>query len=432
MLRAVGYLHSHRIVHRDIKLENFVYESEDPASHLKLIDFGIAKRIASETTNISRDATVGTISYMAPEAVRHGAIKLGRPSDIWSLGIILYQMAYRRSPFAHLEPMQRLFALSDPDVDVEFPPGHRLEHHTPETQALLVDVLKRCLQRDPSQRASIPQLLEHHFLKDDVRLARASFDRTMEALVAGFCAAAKEVLCGEEADAAGEELLRGSWQWLSDEVWEQLLRAPATGSKGRGVLAERPALGGAADFAGFRPLQEHLQRWVARGGAKRQRAGALPSQAPSNLSAEEAPADEPSPAGAVALPPPPPAPPATAQAPMPRGPPAPPPRRQPLAHAPPSAADSAKPAKVPGAARGAGPAMSIQAELLQKQRSILRKAVPAPGKENKSGPCRGGGKTREEAVPESLVLRRLRDRCALAENQQADDEHTEHTGWTHQ
>ena len=46
-------------------------------------------RIASNTTNISRESSVGTISYMAPEAVKQGAVKIGRPSDVWSLGIIL-------------------------------------------------------------------------------------------------------------------------------------------------------------------------------------------------------------------------------------------------------------------------------------------------------------------------------------------------------
>ncbi|CAE7650264.1 mph1 [Symbiodinium sp. CCMP2592] len=58
---------------------------------------------------------------MAPEAVKQGAVKMGRPSDIWSLGIILYQMVYMKAPFAHLDPMQRLFALtvtrSDKDGD---------------------------------------------------------------------------------------------------------------------------------------------------------------------------------------------------------------------------------------------------------------------------------------------------------------------------
>merc|ERR550532_1726990 len=137
MLEAVQAVHDERIVHSDLKPSNFLLAK----GQLKLIDFGIAKRISSETTNIHRDATVGTISYMAPEAVRQGAIKLGRAADVWSLGIILYQMAYRRSPFAHLEPVQRLFALSDPDFDIEFPPGHRLESHSAETKALLTDIL---------------------------------------------------------------------------------------------------------------------------------------------------------------------------------------------------------------------------------------------------------------------------------------------------
>ncbi|CAK9048037.1 unnamed protein product [Durusdinium trenchii] len=110
---------------------------------LKLIDFGIAKRIASNTTNISRESSVGTISYMAPEAVKQGAVKIGRPSDVWSLGIILYQMIYMRAPFAHLDPMQRLFALTDPNVSVEFPASHRFEQHSKAMKDTLLDVLQR-------------------------------------------------------------------------------------------------------------------------------------------------------------------------------------------------------------------------------------------------------------------------------------------------
>ncbi|CAE7383908.1 mph1, partial [Symbiodinium sp. CCMP2456] len=108
MLEAVQVVHSERVVHSDLKPGNFLLVKQS----LKLIDFGIAKRIASNTTNISRESSVGTISYMAPEAVKQGAVKMGRPSDIWSLGIILYQMVYMKAPFAHLDPMQRLFALT--------------------------------------------------------------------------------------------------------------------------------------------------------------------------------------------------------------------------------------------------------------------------------------------------------------------------------
>lgn len=162
MLEAVQVIHDKRIVHSDLKPGNFLLVN----GRLKLIDFGIAKRIASETTHISRDASVGTISYMAPEALRQGELKLGRPSDIWSLGIILYQMVYRRSPFAHLEPMQRLFVLSDPNAEVSFPSDHRLQSHSEETKAQFLDVVERCLKRDPALRPAIPELLDHAFFAE--------------------------------------------------------------------------------------------------------------------------------------------------------------------------------------------------------------------------------------------------------------------------
>eukprot|EP00913_Durusdinium_trenchii_P020489 g19248.t1 len=175
MLEAVQVVHQERVVHSDLKPGNFMLVKQ----RLKLIDFGIAKRRGSRVWSECRESSVGTISYMAPEAVKQGAVKIGRPSDVWSLGIILYQMIYMRAPFAHLDPMQRLFALTDPNVSVEFPASHLCATVRQDT---LLDVLQRCLQRDPARRPTIPELLQHPFvLREDVRLSRASFDRTFEA-----------------------------------------------------------------------------------------------------------------------------------------------------------------------------------------------------------------------------------------------------------
>ncbi|CAE7940399.1 mph1, partial [Symbiodinium sp. KB8] len=159
MLEAVQVIHQERIVHSDLKPGNFLLIS----GRLKVIDFGIAKRISNDTTNIQRDTSVGTLSYMAPEAVKQGQLKLGRASDIWSLGIILYQMVYGTPPLAHLDPMQRLLRLNDPVLRIEFPPGHLLEGQPAASKALL-EVLGGCLQRDPRRRPSLSELLAHRLL----------------------------------------------------------------------------------------------------------------------------------------------------------------------------------------------------------------------------------------------------------------------------
>ncbi len=151
MLEAVDHIHEHRIVHGDLKPANFVFVK----GQLKLIDFGIAKAISDHTTNIYRDSQIGTINYMAPEAIAPSSeaaaeegpkMRLGRASDIWSLGCILYQMLYGRPPFAALNTIQKLHAIPNPKYDIMYP-------STDDVDA--VDSIRACLVRSPSQRARI-------------------------------------------------------------------------------------------------------------------------------------------------------------------------------------------------------------------------------------------------------------------------------------
>lgn len=183
MLEAVQTIHEARIVHGDLKPANFVFVD----GVLKLIDFGIAKAINNDTTNIVRDSQVGTINYMSPEAIcdvsgksggagaglglgagrsRSGPVlKLGRASDIWSLGCILYQMAYGRTPFADLSLIQKLHAICDPNYAIAFPDCGN---------PALVAVMQGCLQRDPAKRPPIigvSGLLQHEFLRPQIKLA---------------------------------------------------------------------------------------------------------------------------------------------------------------------------------------------------------------------------------------------------------------------
>jgi serine/threonine-protein kinase TTK/MPS1 len=147
MLEAVDHIHHHRIVHGDLKPANFVFVK----GHLKLIDFGIAKAFSNDTTNIYRESQIGTVNYMAPEAIAPYAqespegdnitgtgggghsgmsMRLGRASDVWSLGCILYQMVYGRPPFAALTTIQKLHAIPNPKVDINYPDqgnGHAVD-----------------------------------------------------------------------------------------------------------------------------------------------------------------------------------------------------------------------------------------------------------------------------------------------------------------
>lgn len=163
MLMAVNTVHEAKIVHCDLKPANFLLVQ----GTLKLIDFGISKAIMNDTTNIVRENQVGTVNYMSPEALQEtsistqdhrGRLKIGRPSDIWSLGCILYELTFGKPPFAQFPTLiQRLHKILDPGYEIEFPPNY--------PNSDLIGVIKGCLMRPPKERHTLPQIFSHSFLK---------------------------------------------------------------------------------------------------------------------------------------------------------------------------------------------------------------------------------------------------------------------------
>jgi len=164
MLSAVHCIHEERIIHSDLKPANFLFVR----GALKLIDFGIAKAIVNEdTTNIYRENHIGTLNYMSPEAILDTGsgqdgprMKIGRASDVWSLGCILYEMVYGKTPFYKLHFIQKLQAIVNPNHKINFPQDDDAE--------AAIDAMKLCLCRNPEERPPIVGknglLNEHWFL----------------------------------------------------------------------------------------------------------------------------------------------------------------------------------------------------------------------------------------------------------------------------
>ncbi|MGA7859380.1 MAG: serine/threonine-protein kinase [Terracidiphilus sp.] len=138
---ALDYMHKRGIVHRDLKPENVMVDDQD---HIKLIDFGIAmKEDARRLTFVNLTATMGTPDYISPEQVK--GQRGDQRSDIYALGIMLYEMLTGRVPFAEPNP---LAAMNERLLNDPAPPRDL----NPEISPALQEILYRALERDPRHR----------------------------------------------------------------------------------------------------------------------------------------------------------------------------------------------------------------------------------------------------------------------------------------
>ena len=150
LIQALFYLHSNRVIHRDMKPQNILIGSNNV---IKLCDFGFARAMSNKTMVLN--SVKGTPLYMAPELVQEQPYN--HTADLWSLGVILYELFVGTPPF-YTNSLYSLINLIIND-SVKYPSGMSGEFKS---------FIQGLLQKNPKQRLSWPQLMYHPFVCDTV------------------------------------------------------------------------------------------------------------------------------------------------------------------------------------------------------------------------------------------------------------------------
>ncbi|GAB4411450.1 MAG: hypothetical protein OHK0053_38200 [Microscillaceae bacterium] len=158
ILAGLAYLHTHKIIHRDIKPQNILLQVESPHLIPKIGDFSLSKQLTTELTSVS--AAVGTYEYMSPEQLGRQDTRLGPGTDLWSFGVLAYQLLTGQLPFG-----SRRQGDSDGQIIANI-----LNPHFPVDFALLPEsyrqVVERCLQPEPTQRWPSVEALRAYWLRE--------------------------------------------------------------------------------------------------------------------------------------------------------------------------------------------------------------------------------------------------------------------------
>ncbi|KAI3464760.1 hypothetical protein Pfo_021423 [Paulownia fortunei] len=141
--KGMSYLHQNNIIHRDLKAANLLMDENEV---VKIADFGVA-RVQLQSGVMT--AETGTYRWMAPEVIEHKPYN--HKADVFSFGIVLWELLTGKVPYAHLTPLQAAVGVVQKGLRPAIP------RHT---HPLVVELLERCWQQEPSLRPEFSEIIE--------------------------------------------------------------------------------------------------------------------------------------------------------------------------------------------------------------------------------------------------------------------------------
>ncbi|XP_076121097.1 serine/threonine kinase 17a like [Alosa pseudoharengus] len=152
ILAGVAFLHRNNVVHLDLKPQNILLTSAQPLGDIRIVDFGLSRRMDSLT---EVREILGTPEYVAPEILNYEPITTA--TDMWSIGVLTYVMLTGESPFLGEDKQETYLNISQGNVDYS-------QEVFEGVSSLAIDFIQSLLHTNPRKRATAEECLSHPWL----------------------------------------------------------------------------------------------------------------------------------------------------------------------------------------------------------------------------------------------------------------------------
>lgn len=198
ILKGLSYMHTHKILHRDIKAGNVLLTSDGKA---KLADFGVSTKLL--TTIQKHKTVVGSPYWMSPEVIvaQNGANGYDHKADIWSLGITAIEMAESKPPHYDINPLRVIFVIPNRAPPTLQKPDSWSPH--------FIDFVAKCLHKNQAERPAAADLLQHPFITGAAEKSESTI-HDLAKLIAPLLVEARKRAKEREEDVGGETIKSGT------------------------------------------------------------------------------------------------------------------------------------------------------------------------------------------------------------------------------